>query len=264
MSDERAIRSMLAVVLRGSEPDGITVDALRDAVRDAVDAGRQEAQRLRRVVSPSLARLDDLAVTLAALNDGRAPEASAPFVALASKARGQIDDHIARQQSVLGTFNIALFGRTGAGKSSLLSALAELDGSRVSRGESDWTVAVEPVSWEGCLLYDTPGINGWGRTRSRSDLEETARRAVEVADVVLLCFDSQSQQASEFSKVADWVREFGKPTIAVLNCRNPMWRHPARVPAAARANLSKAVRQHAGNIADSLTALGMALRARMS
>ena len=114
------------------------------------------------------------------------------------------------------------------------------------------------MPWNSCRLYDTPGINGWGRTRSVEELEVAARRAVEVADVVLLCFDSQSQQASEFAKVSAWVQEFSKPAIAVLNVRNAMWRHPARIPAeAARMNLQKSVREHASNIRDSLTSIGM-------
>ncbi|WP_150658140.1 GTPase [Pseudomonas fluorescens] len=81
------------------------------------------------------------------------------------------------------------------------------------------------------LIYDTPGINGWGRNNSRKDLEERARKAVEVADFVLVCFDSQSQQADEFAKFAAWVSEYRKPVIAVLNPRNAMWRMPGRVSA---------------------------------
>ena len=69
-------------------------------------------------------------------------------------------------------------------KAILLSALAQLDGKRVSRGESDWTVDVTPVPWNSCRLYDTPGVNGWGRTTNVEKLESAARTAVEVADVV--------------------------------------------------------------------------------
>lgn len=226
---------------------------LRDAVEDASQAGLQEAQRLEELVQRALDRLGQVVQ-----GNGSSTSSGEAFAAFASSASRTLADHLARQREVLGTFNIALFGRTGAGKSSLLSALAELDGDRVSRGESDWTVDVEPVPWEGCLLYDTPGINGWGRTRSRDELELAARRAVEVSDVVLLCFDSQSQQALEFGKVARWVQEYGKPVIAVLNSRNLMWRDPARVPVGARENLSKSVREHAGNIRDELGAIGLA------
>ena len=171
------------------------------------------------------------------------------------------------------TFNIAFFGRTGAGKSTLLSILGHLDGARVSDGHSDFTTEVTPVAWNKCQLWDTPGINGWGRPDSdeatevsskdsaqerRSILESRARRAVEKADLVLLCFDSQSQQASEFGKIAAWVQEFGKPVIAVLNVRNPRWRHSRGLAAAAaRKTLSRAVAEHAGNIRTELDRIGL-------
>lgn len=156
------------------------------------------------------------------------------------------------------TFNIVLFGRTGAGKSSLISAMARLDGSRVSQGESDWTVEAAEVAWRGVKLFDTPGINGWGRLESREVLEQRARDEVKKADVVLLCFDNQSQQAAEFQKVARWVKDFDKPVVAVLNNRNPFWGMAGKVPSEkARRSLSQTVRQHVSNIEDNLEAVDL-------
>ena len=192
-----------------SAPRGVSTthrpSDLLQAVKDAVDAGLQEAERLDAYVQRALTKLQQAVEEVSQLALGEPSSSTAALGKLAATASQTLADDFARQRVVLGTFNIALFGRTGAGKSSLLSALAELDGDRVSRGESDWTVDVEPVPWEGCLLYDTPGINGWGRKRSREELELAARRAVEIADIGLLCFDSQSQQALEFTKVASWV-----------------------------------------------------------
>ena len=182
----------------------------------------------------------------------------AEFVAMRQRFSEGLAGHLKEQADVLSAFNIVFFGRTGAGKSTLLSAFGELDGTAVSQGESDWTKDVQSIAWEGCRLYDTPGINGWGGRESREKLEARARKAVETADVVLLCFDTQSQQASEFAKVADWVTHFGKPVIAVLNVRNPRWRHPARVAAqTARRNMSEPVAQHAENIRAELANIGL-------
>lgn len=224
------------------------------AVADALATGSDE-----------MALLDDLAAqtiggyTISLPNaEGIAPlirEVTDATETFANKVRA----HLAEQRDVLSTFNVAFFGRTGAGKSTLLSAFGELDGHDVSPGDSDWTTDVHSIDWRGCRLYDTPGINGWGGRTSRAQLEATARRAVEIADVVLLCFDSQSQQASEFAKVAQWVRHYGKPTIAVLNIRNLRWRHPAKVPnQAARKNISEPVRQHSENIRTELASIGLA------
>lgn len=180
------------------------------------------------------------------------------FVRLLDDVVSELKHRLSEIHRVASTFNIVFFGRTGSGKSTLLSAMGRLDGELVSDGRSDFTTDVQPLDWHSCRLYDTPGINGWGRTRSRPDLEERAREAVEVADIVLLCFDSQGPQASEFRKVAEWVRAYGKPVIAVLNMRNAMWRHPARVPEAAyRDGLAQTARQHADTIASELDAIDL-------
>jgi predicted GTPase len=226
--------------------------SFEEAVRSAVEQGRAELTRLNEVTgtlvhtfargqrsgpapSPLITGLDDFTVEFPA----------------------GLRRHLERERESLGTFNIAFFGRTGVGKSTLLSVFGRLDGSYVSPGESDCTTDVQAVEWRDCRLYDTPGINGWGRTESRDSLEAKARRAVEIADIVLLCFDSQSQQAMEFTKIAAWIKDYGKPAVAVLNSRNAQWHHPARVPPALRRNLSEQVRQHADNIRTHLVEIGL-------
>lgn len=223
------------------------------AIASALAAGREEMTLLDELGE---AAIDSYKMSLPTAT-GLAPlfqEAANATHVFAEKVRA----HLSEQRDVLSTFNVAFFGRTGAGKSTLLSAFGELDGRDVSPGDSDWTTEVHTVAWRGCRLYDTAGINGWGGRKSREDLEGTARRAVEIADVVLLCFDSQSQQASEFSKVANWVRHYGKPTIAVLNIRNLRWRHPDKVPnQSVRQNISEPVRQHSDNIRTELASIGL-------
>ena len=152
---------------------------------------------------------------------------------LLSEITGQLTELAAEQLTDMDNFTIALFGRTGVGKSSMVEALSTGDGASISPGDSDWTTTVRPVDWESCRVIDTPGIQGWGRTTTRSELEERARQALLSADIVLLCFDTQHQQAGEFRKVAEWIAEFGKPAIAVLNVRLPNWRFPPRAPRAA-------------------------------
>jgi predicted GTPase len=177
---------------------------------------------------------------------------------IAKSVSEDLSDQFLGYESHASTFNIALFGRTGVGKSSLVTAMGQLDGSRISTGLSDWTTQTEQIPWRGIQLFDTPGINGWGRSQSRDELERTARDAVETADVVLICFDNQNQQAEEFRKIASWVKEYGKPCIAILNVRNQKWRQedPA-LPLEARRNVSRAVREHALNIQDHLASIGL-------
>lgn len=230
--------------------------ALQAAVAEAVQSGLDELSRLDGIVVEAESRLRSVGRELP--SGGRRRRRRDGFFALLGDVVDDLKDNLAESRRAASTFNIVFFGRTGAGKSTLLSALGGLNGELVSDGHSDFTTDVQPLDWWGCRLYDTPGIAGWGRTRPKAELEEAARVAVEVADVVLLCFDTQSQQAAEFSKVAEWVRTYRKPVIAVLNIRNAMWRHPARVVSpTARAGLSRTAQQHADNITSELEAIGL-------
>jgi len=228
-----------------------------EALVEAIELGLQEVATLASVVDSAKSAYSAAGAKL--VRDDNPDGLLGEFAPMRTRFANGLATHLAEQSEVLSTFNIAFFGRTGAGKSTLLSAFGELDGAAVSPfGESDWTTTVDSIPWRGCRLYDTPGINGWGGRKSRAELEATARRAVQIADVVLLCFDTQSQQASEFAKVADWVTHYGKPVVAVLNVRNPRWRHPARVPSqAARRNMSEPVAQHAENIRVELANIGL-------
>lgn len=222
-----------------------------ESLAEALQVGLRELETLTSLK-------DRVTAGVAAVGDVTPDGLPGEFASMRSGLAQRLTDHLASQSSVLSTFNIAFFGRTGAGKSTLLSAFGELDGEAVSPGECDWTTEVGFIEWRGCRLYDTPGINGWGGRRNRDELEAAARKAVDIADVVLLCFDTQSQQASEFAKVADWVTHFGKPVIAVLNVRNLRWRHPARVKnQAARRNMSESVAQHAENVRTELANIGL-------
>ena len=162
------------------------------------------------------------------------------------------------QQQAIDHLNVVFFGRTGTGKSSTIEAVTGGDGATISQGESDWTTEVRPVAWKSCLLYDTPGINGWGRQTERGVLEERAEAAVEMADLVVLTFDGQAQQAAEFAKVAAWVSAYGKPAVALLNIKNRLWRCPPRAPRQeVRAHLSRTVADHAEHLRDELAKIGL-------
>ena len=85
-----------------------------------------------------------------------------------------------------------------------------------------------------------------------------ARKAVETADVVLLCFDTQSQQASEFAKVAAWVTHYGKPVVAVLTCGTRVGATPPGCPPGSPTQYaSEPVAQHAENIRVELANIGL-------
>lgn len=238
--------------------------ALATAIDEAVTSGEEAAERLARQLKKAFSGTKrhrrDLEAYVKREDSGEsASQVAAEYLQVTSALEHDANALLERQRATLGTFNIAFFGRTGTGKSSLMEALSRGSGRAISpEGLSDWTVEVRRVAWESCVLHDVPGINGWGRDRSRAELEEVARSAVETADLVVLAFDTQSQQAEEFRKIAAWVERYGKPVLAVLNCRNPLWRFGPRVPKlASRRQLSKAVQQHSTNIVEGLAGVGL-------
>ncbi|WP_005032730.1 GTPase [Holophaga foetida] len=231
---------------------------LVEAISQAIEDGKGAIKSLELKFNSVQMELRKASELVEPWQTAGASSAADAFCRMLGEREAEIQRLFERQRACLTTLNLAFFGRTGAGKSSLIEALTHGTGETVSKGESDWTVEVRPVAWSGCRLLDTPGINGWGRTEKRTSLEAQARLAVETADLVFLCFDSQSQQEGEFAKVAEWIHAYGKPSIAVLNCRNQHWRFPPRVEfATQRRNLSQAVQQHEGNIRDGLTSLGL-------
>jgi len=235
------------------ESDDVGTD-LDAAVAGAVAEGLRVCDRIAEKVTRTLDRVQKAGTDAAADHGDRPGNAAvADFIQLLTEKKTEAGDRFTHQRNRLETFNLVLFGRTGAGKSSLIEALSSGDGEPISQGETDWTTDVRDVRWRASRLFDTPGIGGWGRTVSRVVLEARAEAAVADADVVILCFDTLSQQAGEFSKIAEWVSRYGKPVVAVLNSKNARWRVPTKVGRqSARRDLSQTVHEHIGNIRDEL------------
>ena len=236
-ADERRERALSAAVEAGLERSR--------AVREEVDAAL-EAMR-RSIDEVQVAHLED---------EDEARKVAKLFREVFEDAVGRIDALFADQQERLSSFNVVLFGRTGAGKSSVITALVRGDGRGISPGRTDYTDQVLDLRWRDDLLRvkDTPGTQG----PRAAELAKVARQEVQLADVVLLAFDDDSQLRGEFREVARHVRDLGKPAIAILNMKNHAWGRADRCedPAEQR-ELAKASRDHAGHIRDCLAADGL-------
>ncbi|WP_433796541.1 GTPase [Actinoplanes sp. CA-252034] len=211
--------------------------------------------------------IDDLARSMrASVPRGRATAADEGVEELWQRLDGAVEEVLGRlgavvaaQMSTIDRFTIAFFGRTNVGKSTTIEALAGGSGLTVSDGSNDFTRHVSESAWSHCVLLDMPGINGWGGNGTdREKLEREARRGVEQADLVVLCFEDAGQHEMDFAKVSQWVAEFGKPSVALLNVKTMAWRMPPRkAKRADRQTLSRAVAEHDGRIRDELTAMGL-------
>lgn len=226
--------------------------------REAVDRLQEDIDKVAEALKTAKLRLKAFDWKTKAWREKDSVTVAQQFDILCGREYNRLNGAWKHRSQALGDFNIVLFGRTGAGKSTLMEALSHGNGQSVSPGQSDWTVDIREVRWQDCRIIDTPGIDGWGRVESRATLEETARRAVETADIVILCFDTQSQQVSEFQKVSEWVKEFGKPAVVALNVRDTLWRLPPRCPNRNdRAKRSKTVTDHSEHIRGELVHLAL-------
>lgn len=128
----------------------ITVDEsserLRAAVASAVADGVAEAKRVTGIV---LGAFDHCTAVIDALRtDNEDPDIRAyvdELVTAVVTARQRTTERLAAQAARLEAFNLVFFGRTGAGKSTLIEALVGGDGESISPGNMDWTTDVGEV-----------------------------------------------------------------------------------------------------------------------
>ena len=114
----------------------------------------------------------------------------------------------------LSKFSITLFGRTMAGKSTLMEILTEGDGTSIGKGAQRTTRDVRKYNWNGMEITDVPGI---GAFEGEED-ENIAFEAAKMADLILFLITDDAPQIAEaecFSKIVN----LGKPIICIINVK---------------------------------------------
>ncbi|MCL7701162.1 GTPase domain-containing protein, partial [Klebsiella pneumoniae] len=89
--------------------------------------------------------------------------------------------NLAKQLRSLDCFNVMLFGRTMAGKSTVREAITRGDGRTIGKGAQRTTRDVQEYEWNNLRIVDTPGFGAY------NGLEDTqgAHEILEQSDVVL-------------------------------------------------------------------------------
>lgn len=109
-------------------------------------------------------------------------------------------------------FNITLFGRTKAGKSTLMEILTHGDGSHIGKGGQRTTRDVRSYEWEGMSVTDVPGIDAYGGEED----DKKAESAAIYADLILFMITAGQPEGTE----ADWLvklKRMDKPIVCVCN-----------------------------------------------
>ncbi|PTQ86544.1 GTPase domain-containing protein [Agitococcus lubricus] len=114
----------------------------------------------------------------------------------------------------LKSFNISLFGRTMAGKSTLMEILTNGDGKSIGKGQQRTTRNLRTYTWKGLTVTDVPGIAAF-----EGHIDETvAFDAATMADLIVFLITDDSPQPAEADCFVE-LKKLGKPILAVCNVK---------------------------------------------
>ena len=114
----------------------------------------------------------------------------------------------------LSKFSITLFGRTMAGKSTLMEVLTEGDGSAIGMGAQRTTRDIRRYEWNGLAVTDVPGIGAFeGEEDTRLAFD-----AAKTADLIVFLLTDDAPQAVEADCFRQ-VKDLGKPVIVIMNVK---------------------------------------------
>lgn len=111
-------------------------------------------------------------------------------------------------------FSVVVFGRTMAGKSTLMEILTHGNGASIGKGAQRTTRDVRDYRWKGMKVTDVPGICSFD---GRED-DELAMKAAKAADLILFLIMDDAPQASEAEKLAE-LKRLGKNVLGIINVK---------------------------------------------
>ena len=111
-------------------------------------------------------------------------------------------------------FSIVIYGRTMAGKSTLMEILTHGDGKSIGKGAQRTTLDVRDYYWNGLRITDVPGVCSFGGEED----DKLALEAARSADLILFLLTDDAPQAGEAECLAQ-LRSLGKPVLGVVNVK---------------------------------------------
>lgn len=202
------IKKRLSETLKKCEWE--TLDGKRgaDAHLDAVKRSIQSAQS---IISDCVSELENNRYCTADVKKGvkeQLEKVITEFYSIYHKAYYDVTDKYNETK----TFNITVFGRTEAGKSTLMEILTEGDGKSIGLGGQRTTRDVRSYQWNGMKVVDVPGIEAYGGDAD----DKLAEASAIYADLILFLVRTSNPGNEE----AQWylkLQKKDKPIICVFN-----------------------------------------------
>lgn len=111
-------------------------------------------------------------------------------------------------------FSIIIYGRTMAGKSTLMEILTHGNGDSIGKGAQRTTLDVRDYYWNGLRITDVPGVCSFGGDED----DRLAFEAARSADLILFLLTDDAPQAGEAECLAQ-LRSLGKPVLGIINVK---------------------------------------------
>lgn len=204
------------------EQRGLLAEALQESSQVAQEAYEDAVQALKRtqeVIEVAERSLDESMTEIEKVERGEAAKRALReqrtelrrWLAAGNAAHlRELDARKARLQE----FKLALFGRTMAGKSTLMEILTEGDGASIGKGQQRTTQDVRRYHWRGMQISDVPGVAAFGG----EDDELLAMGEATQSDLVLFLFTDDAPQDREVEFYVQ-LRKMGKPIICLFNVK---------------------------------------------
>ena len=144
---------------------------------------------------------------------------SASLEAQLNKIRGDLEQlpiHLSHDIDELSStgFTITVFGRTMAGKSTLMEILTHGNGSSIGKGSQRTTRDVRTYTYNGLKITDVPGIAAF----EGKDDEQVAFEAAQKSDLVIFLITDDAPQAAE-ADCLQQILALGKPVVCLINAK---------------------------------------------
>ncbi len=131
----------------------------------------------------------------------------------------KIGDALQNLRGRMKDFSIVVYGRTMAGKSTLMEILTHGNGKSIGKGSQRTTLDVRDYYWQGLRIWDVPGISAFSEDAKEARVDESkALEAAKSADLILFLLTSDAPQPDEAEKLAQ-LKNLGKPVLGVINVK---------------------------------------------
>lgn len=200
-----------------------TLDACEKVASKGYKITEKNNNALKTIIDSSEDKLGIIKTDLLQ-RDVKIPEYCREFIEQTEKSileldalQKSVDKELKDKKGLLSLFNVVVYGRTKAGKSTLMEVLTKGAGSSIGKGAQRTTKDVRSYKWNGLTIYDTPGIAA-SSVDGRLD-EEKAFQVAQYADLLIFLFSDdapQQEEAAAFSRL----KQLGKPIFGIINVKS--------------------------------------------